>query len=62
MCIWGHDHNYERSYPVADSGSSILFSPAGTLTDPFVSQSGHTIHLVLGTTSTAQCLLHIMKY
>ena len=45
LAIWGHDHHYERTYPVFEE--NIYSNNSGSLTDPFY-KPGATIHIVAG--------------
>ena len=45
LAIWGHDHHYERSYPVFEE--NVYSNNSGSLTDPFY-KPGATIHIVAG--------------
>ena len=45
LAIWGHDHGYERSYPVYQE--EIYSNMAGTEDEPYY-QPGATIHIVAG--------------
>ncbi len=58
VMLHGHDHNYERSFPV--NGGAATSNQIGSLSDPFVAHapfSGDqvfldTIHIVVGTGGT----------
>ena len=45
LAIWGHDHHYERTYPVFEE--NVYSNNSGSLTDPFY-KPGATIHVVAG--------------
>ena len=45
LAIWGHDHHYERTYPVFEE--NVYSNNSGNLDDPFY-KPGATIHIVAG--------------
>ena len=45
LAIWGHDHHYERTYPVFEE--EVYSNNSGTQNDPFY-KPGATIHIVAG--------------
>jgi hypothetical protein len=45
LAIWGHDHHYERTYPVFEE--DVYSNNSGSQNDPFY-KPGATIHIVAG--------------
>ena len=45
LAIWGHDHHYERTYPVFEE--NVYSNNTGTSSDPYY-KPGATIHIVAG--------------
>ena len=45
LAVWGHDHHYERTYPVFEE--NVYSNNSGTMTDPYY-KPGATIHIVAG--------------
>jgi len=45
LAIWGHDHHYERTYPVFEE--NVYSNNSGSVSDPFY-KPGATIHIVAG--------------
>ena len=45
LAVWGHDHHYERTYPVFEE--NVYSNKSGSASDPFY-KPGATIHIVAG--------------
>ncbi|MDG1543370.1 MAG: metallophosphoesterase family protein [archaeon] len=45
LAVWGHDHHYERTYPVFEE--KVYSNKSGSASDPFY-KPGATIHIVAG--------------
>jgi hypothetical protein len=45
LAVWGHDHHYERTYPVFEE--NVYSNNSGSVSDPFY-KPGATIHIVAG--------------
>ena len=45
LAIWGHDHHYERTYPVFEE--NVYSNNTGTFSEPYY-KPGATIHIVAG--------------
>ena len=45
LAIWGHDHHYERTYPVFEE--NVYSNNSGSISDPYY-KPGATIHIVAG--------------
>jgi predicted phosphodiesterase len=45
LAVWGHDHHYERTYPVFEE--NVYSNNSGSANDPFY-KPGATIHIVAG--------------
>ena len=45
LAVWGHDHHYERTYPVFEE--NVYSNNSGSMSDPYY-KPGATIHIVAG--------------